>query len=99
MERNKVCPPIPCDGQVMKRFFELTFRPLFVITGIGTALAALNAFWPSRSVKKVVLIPFIQDYTIIVQHWGVHSWSGGDFHDHCRLLGKLAETNLALDRS
>jgi hypothetical protein len=55
----------------MKRFFDLTFRPFFVLTGIGTALAALNAFWPRWTVEKVELIPFIQDYTIIVQHWGI----------------------------
>ncbi len=31
----------------MKRFFDLTFRPFFVITGIETASASLYAFWPS----------------------------------------------------
>jgi hypothetical protein len=54
----------------MKRFFDVTFRPFFVITGIVTALGALNAFWPRWTVEKVDLIPFNQDYTIILQHWG-----------------------------
>ena len=55
----------------MNRFFELTFRPFFAITGIGTALAALNAFWPQWAVEKLAKITFVQDYTIIIQHWGV----------------------------
>ena len=55
----------------MKRFFSLTFKPFFVLTGIGTALAALDAFWPKWTATTVQLIPFIQDYTIILQHWGI----------------------------
>ncbi|HLW88964.1 MAG TPA: hypothetical protein VKR57_10765 [Terriglobales bacterium] len=55
----------------MKRFFDLTFRPFFVITGMATALGALLAFWPRWTVEKVILLPFNQDYTIIVQHWGI----------------------------
>ena len=54
----------------MKRFFDLTFKPFFVLTGMGTALGALGAFWPQWSAVKVLLIPFNQDYTIILQHWG-----------------------------
>jgi hypothetical protein len=30
----------------MKRFFDLTFKPFFILTGVGTALGAVNAFWP-----------------------------------------------------
>ncbi len=55
----------------MKRFFDLTFRPFFVLTGIGTSLGAVNAFWPRWAAEKVDLIPFVQDYTIILQHWGI----------------------------
>jgi hypothetical protein len=55
----------------MKRFFDLTFRPFFVITGIGTALASLYAFWPRWAVETVGKIPFVPDYTIITQHWGI----------------------------
>jgi hypothetical protein len=54
----------------MKRFFDVTFRPFFAITGIATALGALNAFWPRWTAEKVELIRFVQDYTIILQHWG-----------------------------
>lgn len=55
----------------MKRWFDLTFRPFFVLTGAITALGALNAFWPRWTVEKVELIPFRQDYIIILQHWGI----------------------------
>src|SRR5271170_1203622 len=55
----------------MKRFFELTFRPFFILTGIGTALASLDAFWPRWTVETVQKLPFVQDYTIVLQHWGI----------------------------
>jgi hypothetical protein len=55
----------------MKRFFDLTFKPFFILTGIGTALGAVNAFWPRWAAEKIELIPFVQDYTIILQHWGI----------------------------
>jgi hypothetical protein len=55
----------------MKRFFELTFKPFFVITGIGTAAAIVYAFWPRWAAETAGKIPFIPDYTIITQHWGI----------------------------
>ena len=55
----------------MRRFFELTFRPFFVLTGLGTALISLYAFWPLWASQTIAKLPFIQDYTIIVQHWGI----------------------------
>jgi hypothetical protein len=55
----------------MKRFFEFTFRPFFLLTGVGTALASLDAFWPRWTVETVQKLPFVQDYTILVQHWGI----------------------------
>ena len=56
---------------LLKRFFELTFRPFFVVTGIGTALASLDAFWPRWIADNFHKIAFAQDYTIIQQHWGI----------------------------
>ena len=55
----------------MKRWFDLTFRPFFVLTGAVTALGALNAFWPRWTIERIELIRFSQDYTIILQHWGI----------------------------
>jgi hypothetical protein len=54
----------------MKHFFDHTFRPFFIVTGIGTALGGLAALWPRWTAEKVVLIPYDQDYTLILQHWG-----------------------------
>jgi hypothetical protein len=58
-------------GANMRRFFELTFRPFFILTGIGTALAGLDAFWPRWTAETVQKVPFVQDYTIVLQHWGI----------------------------
>ena len=55
----------------MRHLFDLTFRPFFVLTGIVTGCGALNAFWPQWAVEKIELTPFIQDYTMILQHWGI----------------------------
>jgi hypothetical protein len=55
----------------MKRFFDLTFKPFFVITGIGTASATLYPFWPRWTAETVGKIPFVPDYTILTQHWGI----------------------------
>jgi hypothetical protein len=55
----------------MKRFFDLTFKPFFVITGIGTAAAILYALWPRWAAETAGKIPFIPDYTILAQHWGI----------------------------
>ncbi len=55
----------------MKRFFALTFRPFFVVTGAITALGSLNAFWPRWTAEAVERIVFIREYTIILQHWGI----------------------------
>jgi len=55
----------------MKRFFDLTFKPFFVITGIGTASPSLYAFLPRWTAETVGKIPFVPDYAIITQHWGI----------------------------
>jgi len=54
----------------VKSFIERTFRPFFILTGAGTALAAGDALWPQWALKNVQKISFVPDYTIIVQHWG-----------------------------
>jgi hypothetical protein len=58
-------------GDHMKRFFDLTFAPFFVITGIGTAAAFFYAFWPRWATETAGKIPFVSDYTILIQHWGI----------------------------
>ena len=55
----------------MKRFFDLTFKPFFVLTGIGTASAFLYAFWPRWTAETFGKFPLVPDYTIITQHWGI----------------------------
>ncbi|MBL8816179.1 MAG: hypothetical protein JNL58_09125 [Planctomyces sp.] len=56
---------------VFKQFFIRTVRPFFLFTGAGTALVALYAFLPSWAMPNVAKLPYLQDYTIIIQHWGI----------------------------
>jgi hypothetical protein len=55
----------------MKRFFDITFRPFFVITGIGTAAAFVYAFWPEWAIPQIAKFAYREEYTILVQHWGI----------------------------
>jgi hypothetical protein len=55
----------------IRRFFERTVGPFFLVTGAGTALVALYAFFPSWVMPNIARLPYLQDYTIIVQHWGI----------------------------
>lgn len=55
----------------IERFFQKTFRPFFLFTGAGTALVGLFAALPSWAVPNIAKLPYLQDYTIIIQHWGI----------------------------
>ena len=55
----------------LHRFFTQTVRPFFLFTGAGTALVGLYAFLPSWAMPNVAKLPYLQDYTIIIQHWGI----------------------------
>ncbi len=55
----------------LRRFFAGTVRPFFLVTGAGTALVALYAISPSWAMPNVARLPYLQDYTIIIQHWGI----------------------------
>jgi hypothetical protein len=57
--------------QPLERFFRSTVKPFFLVTGAGTALIGLYAFWPSWAMPNVARLPYLQDYTIIIQHWGM----------------------------
>ena len=58
------------SGQ-LRRFFARTVRPFFLLTGAGTALVGIYAFLPSWAMPNVARLPFLHDYTIIIQHWGI----------------------------
>jgi hypothetical protein len=57
--------------EALRRFFERTVRPFFLFTGAGTALVGLYAVLPSWAMPNVARLPYLQDYTIIIQHWGI----------------------------
>lgn len=52
-------------------FFARTVRPFFLLTGAGTALVALFAVAPAWAMPNVARLPYLHDYTVIVQHWGI----------------------------
>ncbi len=55
----------------MKKFIDITIKPVLIIGGIGTALAGANAFAPVFAVENIHGMTWVQDYTIFVQHWGI----------------------------
>jgi hypothetical protein len=56
---------------MIRQFFYRTVRPFFLFTGAGTALVGLYAVLPSWAMPNVAKLPYLQDYTIIIQHWGI----------------------------
>jgi hypothetical protein len=54
-----------------QRFFARSFRPFYLLTGAGTALIGLFAVLPSWATQNVAKLPFLVEYTIIIQHWGI----------------------------
>ncbi len=55
----------------MQQFIDYTIKPFLIISGIATAAAGLNAFFPRFTVENVQKLEFVQEYTIFVQHWGM----------------------------
>ncbi len=58
-------------NQSLHRFFSSTVRPFFLFTRAGTALCGLYAVLPAWAMPNVAKLPYLQDYTIIIQHWGI----------------------------
>ncbi len=57
--------------QPLKRFFTQTFRPFFLLTGAGTSLVGIYAFLPSWAMPNAAKLNYLEEYTIIIQHWGI----------------------------
>jgi hypothetical protein len=55
----------------IERFFAASVRPFFLFTGAGTSLVGLYAVIPSWAMPNVAKLPYLLDYTIIIQHWGI----------------------------
>jgi hypothetical protein len=55
----------------LESFFARSFRPFYLVTGAGTAGIGLFAFFPSWATQNVAKLPFLVEYTIIIQHWGI----------------------------
>jgi uncharacterized membrane protein YozB (DUF420 family) len=55
----------------MKNFVDKTVKPFLVIAGLCTAIAGVSTFLPQFAVENLLKLPFAENYTIIVQHWGM----------------------------
>jgi hypothetical protein len=55
----------------MKRFIDMTLKPVLIIGGLGTATMFAYAFAPVFAVTNIAGLEFSQEYTIFVQHWGI----------------------------
>jgi hypothetical protein len=55
----------------VRKFIDVTIKPVLIIGGLGTAAAGLYAFFPQFAVETIANLEFVQDYTIFVQHWGL----------------------------
>lgn len=55
----------------MKRFIEMTLKPVLIVGGLGTSAALLYAFAPQFALANIAELDYIQEYTIFVQHWGI----------------------------
>jgi hypothetical protein len=54
-----------------ERFFARSVKPFFLVTGTGTAMVGLYAFAPAWTMPNVGQLPYMRDYTVIIQHWGI----------------------------
>ena len=55
----------------MKSFIDKTIKPFLIIAGLCTAIAGLSAFLPQFAIENLLKLPFAENYTIIIQHWGM----------------------------
>ena len=55
----------------LERLFSRTFRPFYLLTGAGTALIGIFALFPAWAMPNIARLPYLVEYTIIIQHWGI----------------------------
>ena len=55
----------------MKSFIDKTIKPFLIIAGLGTCVAGLLVFLPRFALENIFKLPFVEDYTIFCQHWGL----------------------------
>jgi uncharacterized membrane protein YozB (DUF420 family) len=63
----------------MKSFIDKTIVPFLIIAGLGTCSAGILFFLPQFAVETFFKLPFAEDYTIFIQHWGLMVLLAGIF--------------------
>jgi len=54
----------------MKSFIDKNIKPFLVIAGLCTCMGGIYAFLPIFAVENLSKLPFDENYTMFVQHWG-----------------------------
>jgi len=55
----------------MKGFVQKTIKPFLIIFGIITASVVLLAVSPKSGLENLLKLEFIEEYKILIQHWGI----------------------------
>jgi len=55
----------------MKGFVQKTIKPFLIISGIITASVVLLAVSPKSGLENLLKLEFIEEYKILIQHWGI----------------------------
>jgi uncharacterized membrane protein YozB (DUF420 family) len=63
----------------MKNFTDKAIKPFLIIAGLGTCTAGTLAFLPKFATENIFKLPFAENYTIFVQHWGMMVLLAGIF--------------------
>lgn len=63
----------------MKSFIDKTIVPFLIIAGLGTCSAGILFFLPQFAVVTFFKLPFAENYTIFMQHWGFMVMLAGIF--------------------
>lgn len=63
----------------MKSFIDKTIVPFLIIAGLGTCSAGILFFLPQFAVVTFFKLPYAENYTIFMQHWGFMVMLAGIF--------------------
>ena len=77
----------------MKRFFDLTFRPFFVLTGIGNEIGRSRCVLAAVDSRECPEARFHPGLHHLCAALGNHGWADGCIHDRGRFSGGLANSD------
>jgi uncharacterized membrane protein HdeD (DUF308 family) len=63
----------------VKSFIDKTIVPFLIVAGLGTCSAGILFILPQFAVETFFKLPFTENYTIFIQHWGLMVFLAGIF--------------------